>query len=213
MRKLFIRCILTVALVTLIVPIALAGTGTFGSYIGIDTGGGNSWYGANQPGPATLTGFDGEDLGDFTVGDSLLISGGEILTWKSDGGDVWGGGLYYAVHTSGTAAGSFTSIELNWTANAPFNDAAGNSFSGGSDQKWSNINSTPDVLSGLGAGDYDLSVYLVASTNEGTRTDNNGGSNYVANFSVAAVPGVPEPATYMLFVIGVIPLLLGRRRK
>ena len=210
MRKLFIRCILTVALVTLIVPVALAGTGIFGSYVGIDTGGGNTWYGASQPGPAMLTGFDGEDLGDFTVGDSMLISGGEILTWKSGGGDVTGTNIFFAVHVVGTQANNFGGATINFTSDIPFNDAAGNSFSNFGDQKWADIQATPDVLSGVGTGDYSLSVYFTATTNEGTVYDNNGGNNYVANFSVT---GVPEPAAYMLLVIGLLPLLLRRRRK
>jgi hypothetical protein len=209
MRNLVIRCSLTVAVVTLIVPIALAGTGIFGSYIGIDTGSGNTWYGAHQPGPLLQTAFDGDDLGDFTEGESMLISGGELLTWKSGSGDVTGANIYYAVHVAGTLATTFGGATINHTSDAPFNDAAGNHFATFGDQKWANIQDTPDVLSGVGAGDYDLSVYFTATTNEGTRYDNNNGNNYVANFSVT---GVPEPAAILLALFGLALLPRSRRR-
>ena len=211
MRTLALLLITTIA--TIVPLTALAGTGTFGSYIGIDNGSGNAWYGATQPGPTTLWAFDGSDLGDFTVGDSLLISGGELLTWKSDSGDVTGANLYYSIDATGTTPASFTGIGINWSSNSPFNDAAGNAFTNSSDQKWASITSTPDVLSGLTDGDYSLSVYFEASTNEGTRTDNNGGANYVANFSVASASVVPEPAALLLLIGGIAPLALLRRRK
>ena len=193
---------------------ASAGTGVFGSYVGIDNGGGNAWYGANQPGPTTLWAFDGADLGDFTVGDSVLLSGGELLTWKSDGGDVTGANLYYSVYADGSSAGSFNQVGINWTSNSAFNDAAGNNFVGGGDQKWSTMTSAPDLLSGLGAGDYNLAVYFMANTNEGDRYDSNGGNNYIAAFSVSEPsPAVPEPASAMLLIAAVLPLALLRRRR
>ena len=197
-----------------IIPLtAIAGTGTFGSFVGIDNGGGNTWYGGTQPGSNQLWDFNGSDLGDFTVGDSLLISGGEILTWKSDGDDVTGTALYYSVDAAGSAPSSFTGIGLNWSSNSPFNDAGGNAFIGGGDQKWANITSTPDVLGSLGAGDYSLAVYFEAYTNLGNRTDNNGGANYVASFSVNnPSPAVPEPATLLLLCVGLLPITQLRSR-
>jgi len=193
---------------------AIAGTGTFGSYIGIDNGGGNAWYGATQPGPTTVWNFDGADLGDFTTGDSVLISGGELLTWKSDGGDITGANLFYSVYADGSSAGSYNQVGINWTSNSAFNDAAGNNFVNGGDQKWSTMTSSPDLLSGLGAGDYNLAVYFVANTNEGDRYDSNSGNNFVASFSLSnPSPAVPEPASAMLLVAAVLPLALLRRRR
>ena len=117
-------CSFTTALLVVAVSViplaAIAGTGLFGSYIGIDNGSGNVWYGATQPGPTTLWSFDGSDLGDFTVGDSLLISGGELLTWKSDGGDVTGASLFYSIDATGTSPASFTGIGIDWSSNSPF---------------------------------------------------------------------------------------------
>ena len=51
----FTTALLVVA-VSLIPLTAVAGTGTFGSYIGVDVGdgGGNVWYGGTQPGSTTL---------------------------------------------------------------------------------------------------------------------------------------------------------------
>ena len=211
--QIFATSLLVVALS--IIPLgAIAGTGTFGSFVGIDNGGGNAWYGGTQSGSNQLWQFNGSDLGDFTVGDSLLISGGEILTWKSDGDDVTGTSLYYSVDAAGSSPSSFTGIGLNWSANSPFNDAGGNTFIGGGDQKWADITSTPDVLGGLGVGDYNLSIYFEAYTNLGNRTDNNGGANYVASFSVNnPSPAVPEPASLLLLVGGSLPLVVLRRRR
>ena len=198
-----------------VIPLtAIADTGTFGSFIGIDTGAGNAWYGGTQPGPNQLWEFDGSDLGDFTAGDALVISGGEILTWKNNFDDVTGTALYYSVDATGTTPSSFNSIGVNWSSNSPFNDAGGNGFSGAGDQKWANITSTPNVLDGLGVGAYSLSVYFEAYTNLGNRTDNNGGSNYVAEFSVTNNPGpaVPEPAAFMLLCAVLLPLAQMRIR-
>lgn len=209
-----ISLLIAVALISL-VPFATAnaGTGIFGSYIGIDSGSGNEWYGANQPGSSTVSGFDGSDLGDFTVGDSLLLSGAELLTWKSDGGNVTGASVYYAIYSLGASAGSFDGAGINWTTNSPFNDAAGNNFSSGGDQKWANIDSTPNLLAGIPAGDYNVAMYFTASTSEGTQYDSNGGNNYVATISVASASSVPEPTACMLLIAGIIPLVLLRRRK
>ena len=213
MRK-SLSLLVAVALISLMpFAVADAGTGTFGDYIGINSGGGNVWYGATQPGPSTLMGFDGADLGDFTVGDSMLLSGAELLTWKSDGGDVTGASVYFAVYADGTTAGGFTETTISHSANNPFNDAAGNTFTNGGDQKWANIDSTPDMLSGVVAGNYNLAMYFTASTNEGVRYDNNSGNNFVATFSVASASSVPEPAACLLLIAGIIPLALLRRRK
>ena len=213
MCKFISRSILAVSVFSILTSLSVADTGIFGTYVGVDHGSGNVWYGANQPGPTMMWGFDGADLGDFTVGDNMLLSGAEVLTWKSGSGDVTGASVYYAVYALGASAGSFGGSTINWTANSPFNDAAGNGFSGTDDQKWSNIATSPDVLSGVPVGDYNLAVYFTASTNEGTLYDSNGGNNYVASFSVASASAVPEPAALMLLIAGIVPLALLRRRR
>ena len=210
----FTTALLVVA-VSLFPLTAVAGTGTFGSYIGVDVGdgGGNVWYGGTQPGSTTLESFDGKDLGDFTVGDSMLISGSELLTWKSDGGDVTGATLHYSVYETSASPVTWNSITINWASNSPFNDAAGNGFSGSGDQKWANPTSTPDVLSGISNGDYSLSVYFEASTNEGARFDSNGGNNFISSFSVSSSVSVPEPSAFLITLGGLLSLALLRRKR
>lgn len=201
-------------LLLLLASPVFAGTGTFGSYIGVDDGGGNTFYGASQPGSNFLTAFDGHGLGTYTVGDSLLLSGAELLTWKSDGGDVTSAFVSYNVHLNSASAGTFNTVNVSWTSNSPLNDAAGNTFSGSGDQKWANINLTPDLMSGLGAGSYEVEVYFMATTNEGDRYSNNGGSNYVATFDVNAAPsGVPEPAALLMAFAGLLSLVAFSRRR
>ncbi len=161
-----------------------------------------------------LTAFDGHGLGTYTVGDSLLLSGAELLTWKSDGGDVTSAFVSYNVHLNSASAGTFNTVNVSWTSNSPLNDAAGNTFSGSGDQKWANINLTPDLMSGLGAGSYEVEVYFMATTNEGDRYSNNGGSNYVATFDVNAAPsGVPEPAALLMAFAGLLSLVAFSRRR
>jgi hypothetical protein len=183
--------------------------GFFGSYVAIDPDGPGgvsyTWYGMQQPGPTTLTAFNGFNLGNFTVGSTAQIAGGEGLTFKNGGSDVYGVMLDWRVDGN-----AFQEIALNFTANAPFNDAAGNSFTGSGDQKWANIASTPNFLSGLGVGAHTLEVYLRGYGNGADFYANNGGANYTANFNVTAA--VPEPGTLFLWVGGLGILIAARRR-
>ena len=129
--RIFVASLWSIALALLPASYALAGTGTFGSYAGFDAnGGGNNYLGASQPGPSQLAGLHGHDFGTFIVGDSLLLSGGELLTWKNGGGDVTGAFISYNVHEASSSAGAFNEISLGWSSNSPLSDAAGNSFSG-----------------------------------------------------------------------------------
>jgi hypothetical protein len=206
---------------TLTFSSAFGGTGIFGSYVGINANGsGNTFYGAQQPGSNFLTAFQGLDLGTFntvSASDTLLLSGAEVLTFKNGTGNVTGSEVQWKVNrvTAPTSDGSFAAVAVNFTADATFSDAAGNSFSGGGDQKWANIASTPDVLSGLSAGtivspiQYELEVFFRSFTNEGDRFSNNGGSNFTATFEV-----VPEPSSYAL-LLGLVGLtfVMFRRRK
>jgi len=186
-----------------------AATGVFGSYVAIDPDGpggvGFTFYGAQQPGPNFLTAFNGLNLGSFYVGDIAQIAGGELLTFKNGGGDVTGAELQWRVNPGG----SFAAVNLGFTANATFNDAAGNTFSTSGDQKWAQIASTPNFLSGLTPGSYTLEVFFRAFTNEGDRYSNNGGSNFIADFEVLAVP---EPSTILLLAVGAGIVYRSRRR-
>jgi hypothetical protein len=189
---------------------ATAGVGIFGSYASV----GGTWYGGTQPG-TPLSALDGAGFGTFNVGDNLLLSGAELLTYKNSGSDVWQSHIFYNVHETSSSSGTFADVNVNWNSNNPFNDAAGNFFNSSGDQKWSNITSTPDLLSGLGAGDYQLEIYFMIDTNEGTIYDSNSNENYVSTFSVTSpAPGVPEPAACLLALFGMLSLgMLYRRRR
>lgn len=197
--------------------VSFGATGVFGSYVGINAnGGGNTFYGAQQPGSNFLTAFHGLNLGTFNNvnGDTLVLSGGELLTFKNSGGDVTGAEIQWRVNqiTAPSSTGTFVAISLGFTANATFNDAANNTFSTPGDQKWAEIASTPNVLTGLSGTianpiQYELEVFFKATTNEGDHFSNNGGSNYKATFTV-----VPEPSVGLLALFGLGVMALRRRR-
>ena len=214
-RILWATSVLTVAVLLTSFP-AFAGTGTFGSYIGIDdnSGSGNVWYGGNQPGPNTLDAFNGKWLGDYTIGDTMNLSGAELLSWKNGSGDVTGAMIHFSIYETTAAPVTWNTTTINFSNNAPFSDAAGNNFTNTGDQKWAAITATPDILYGVGNGLYDLAVYFEATSNEGTLYDNNGGSNYVAQFRVGpGGPVFPEPSTFLLLFVGLLlPLTQIRKR-
>jgi hypothetical protein len=210
-RRIFVLSSLIIALLLLPASHALAGTGTFGSHAGFNAnGGGNSYLGATHAGSNQLAGLHGHDFGTFSSGDSLLLSGGELLTWKNGGGNVTGASVGYNVHEASSSPGSFSEISLGWSSNAPFTNAAGSSFSNYGDQKWAQIASTPDLLSGLAPGDYNLEVYFKATSNEGDHYDSRNSENYVASFAISAP--IPEPATFLLTLFGMLTVVaMGRR--
>ena len=215
--KLFSVVAVVVAMAIYLNP-AVAAVGTFGSYIGINdgSGSGNVWYGGSQPGPTSLESFHNKWLGDYTIGDPLLISGAELLTWKNGGGDVTGAKIHFSIYETTASPVTWNTTAVGFTSNVPFNDAAGNPFSNGGDQKWADIAAQPDVLYGVGNGLYHLAIYFEADTNEGARYDNNGGSNYVASFRVGPGPAIsPEPSTFLILAGGLLPLaaLFRRRRR
>ncbi|NNK81469.1 MAG: hypothetical protein HKO93_08210, partial [Flavobacteriales bacterium] len=160
-----------------------AGTGVYESYVVLDVdGSGDQFYSGGLSNPGSLPLFDVQAFG---VVDMLNLSGGELKTFKNDGGDVTGAELNYRVYVDGSSPGSFTALNL------PF----GSDFAGGN-QSWFE-NSIPDIdlLSGLSPGDYVLEVYWKAFTNEGDRFDNNGGTNYKATFTVCGISDVTATVT------------------
>jgi hypothetical protein len=105
-----------------------------------------------------------------------------------------------------TFAWSFTTVGSGFQANSTFTNLAGQSVTGFGDQAWGNT--TPINLMGLtsGNGNYTLEVFFRATTNEGERFSNNGGSNFKANFTV-----VPEPSSAALGLLGAAFMLRRRR--
>lgn len=187
---------------------SFAASGIWGSFVQLTANGGSpQWYDVGYS--SALPNLQGANLGTFdtTLGNTLVLSGGEVDIYKDGPDDVTGANVSWRVW-SGTEGGSFSTIALGWTSNEPFNNAAGDAAGvGGSlDQKWAQIASTPNVLQGLTPGTYTLEIYLDAPFNFGTHYSNNGGANYEATFTV-----VPEPSTYALAAVGLVAIGIRRR--
>ncbi|MFM8655571.1 MAG: PEP-CTERM sorting domain-containing protein [Chthoniobacterales bacterium] len=212
MKKFFIAAVLVSALSSA----SHAAVGIFGSYIGINANGaGNSWYGAQQWGANTIQNFGSANLGTFDLNTgSLTISGYQVQTFKSGGGDITGANLYYRVYQQSTTPGGFNTVNAGFIANAPFTSAAGNSASGGGDQNWGQnpTGNFGNLLGGLTLNAvYNVEIYFDATSNEGTQFSNNGGANYIATFTA-----VPEPSTYALLAMGAAAFggyVIRRRRR
>jgi hypothetical protein len=158
-------------------------------------------------GTATINAdFDNADLGTFDVGDTLQL-GGQQKSWKS-GSDVNGHKLYWKV------SGGFTGVTMAFQWNQGDLGNPGNLNNPG-DQQWggdvqggnSSLILSSNVLAGLTPGDYTLVVYSSITTdNAGEISNNNGGADYTATFTV-----VPEPSAALLGGLGLIGLLRRRR--
>lgn len=185
---------------------ATAATGVFGSYAEITTGSSTVYVAQGTTGNPS---FQGADFGTFTLGDSLSLSNASLLTFKNSGGDVTGAEIQWRVYETGETPGSYATIALNFGSNAPSTDLGGNGFSGGGDQEWRGLSTgSVDLLGATsGNGDYTLEIFYRASTNEGDRFSNNGGSDYTATFTV-----VPEPSSAALLGLGGLALIMRRRK-
>ena len=196
---------------------SFAASGIFGTGVVINNNGTTTLYEATLLGDSrhnpsdfsptlNTTGFDSVDLGDFdTTTDSLVLNGGGILTFKNSGDDITGASVFYSIN-----GGSFTEIVLG------FNEDSVSDNSG--DQRWYSEGSSIDLLDGLGVGDHTIAVFFEApftftggGGGSGTHTINNGTSNYVADFSITAVP---EPGAFALLagIFGLSFVALKRRK-
>ena len=144
--------------------------------------------------------FHGVNLGSFSVGDSLYLTA-EQKSFKNSGTDVTSHTLFWSV--TGTGGSGSGNLNLGFEAN----------LGGGGDQRWGADDYgglTSNVLNGLGAGSYTLSVWSRITTN-GTDApteifNNRGGANYNATFTV-----VPEPSVALLGGLGILGILRRRR--
>jgi hypothetical protein len=186
---------------------ANAASGIFGSFVQVN----GDWYQTANPGATQIDAFDGADLGTFNLGDTLEITGANVLTFKNGPSDVTGAEIQWRVYLVGDTPGAFTVAGINFGADAPFNDPAGNSYVNGGDQNWGNLpagGGVQDIMP-LAAGDYEVEIFYRATTNvDGDLFSNNGGNNFVATFTV-----VPEPGTLALLGVGMATLGIVRRRR
>ncbi|OON70665.1 hypothetical protein B0919_01205 [Hymenobacter sp. CRA2] len=156
----------------------------FQSYAVVNANGGGNSYLAGSKNADNAALLAGSNFGSFAAGSSLLLSGGEIKTYKNSGGDVTGAKLNYRVYRQDVAPGSlpaFTELDLPFSEN----------LNGSGDQKWTNVNNAQgnnnpgpvNLLNGLNVrGRYVLEVYWRITTNLGDRFDSNFGNNFKATF-------------------------------
>ena len=146
-------------------------------------------------------GFHGANLGTYVKNSAgLKLSGGEIKTWKDNWSNVCGGSIFYTVYLNGFRPSSpvFSSIALPFKANcggSTFNDGIGPC--GGNDQKWSFFFSGVDLTT-YNAGNYAIELYMeyygndVSTSGCGTtKYISNGGSNFIANFTITNPVALP----------------------
>ena len=155
--------------------------------------------------------FDGSNLGSFDVaaGGTLRL-GGQGKSFKNNGTDVTGMQLMYRVY-QGAPTGSFTPLSYAFQIDN-FGGTPGDQ-QWGTDVAGSNATAffTGEILAGLANGSYSLEVFSQITTNGVNESNpvlnNNGGSGFVATFSV-----VPEPSRALLAFVGMGTLIMRRRR-
>lgn len=199
----------------------MAASGISTTYVNINNKGSAAWY--DLQAATGLNDFNNYDFGSFTSGDTFSISGSEVNIWKNGDDDIYAANVYYRIYLQSGGTPGFTSGPITWTANATYVDAGGITYSTSGDQKWAQLGSTVNLLSGLAqSGTYVIEVYNTASGyltyDHGTTWTlyaNNGGSNYKATFEYAAdePSSVPEPAAMGLFVVGFGLVFLARQRR
>lgn len=146
-------------------------------------GGGNSYWQAGLDGGDPTPSFVNNNYGRFTSGQSLVMDGVELKTYKNGSSDVCTANGYYRVYRTCDTPGSFTSIGGPFICNHPCTG-----LNNPGDQKWGTTGFNANVLSGLTAsGTYVIEVYwdITGGDTGGcaqTKFANNGGVNYRAYF-------------------------------
>ncbi|MBS4063226.1 MAG: SprB repeat-containing protein, partial [Chitinophagaceae bacterium] len=160
------------------------GSGIYQTYAIINKGSGNEYYagGINSQGATALNGLN---LGSFCPTATLILNGGEVLTFKNSGSNVTGANIFYRVYPTGSPSGSFIQIDLPFYCEYFNNPIACPGTNGSGDQKWTRFAHNVNLLTGLTAGNYTLEVYWNATTStDGTHFDSNFGNNFKATFTV-----------------------------
>ena len=153
----------------------------------------NAWTSASNGTTPTF------NLGTFAVGNTLVLTGGSLLTFQNSGSTVNTANVYlnYSVTLLGQPSNFAPGINL------PLNVA---NIPGGNpgDDRFSLESGSTNLLAGLAPGTYELQTYGYADG----MFESNSGNNFGAVFTVNAVP---EPSTWALMV-GALGLVLGWRR-
>lgn len=215
MNKLFAAAVMTVAFV---LTSAQAATGIFGGYVTI--GGTKYKSSSTYGGPEPLLGA--ASLGSFNLGDSLILSQGETLTFQNNFHSTFAGALAYRIRLS-TAAKSTDPVAYSFIG-------MGDGVSiGGGDEKFEFTGQTINLLNGLNpvaptAYSIDI-VHKVGAWEGGSNFERlasisnaNPGSTswgdinaFTAEFTV-----IPEPSTYALLALtgaGFAAHVIRRRRR
>jgi hypothetical protein len=174
---------------------------------------GEKYYDVKRDASLLNPNFSGANLGTFNIlstdvtiggntysaGGLLQLSGAELKTDVTGGGDYQNSGnfarMFYAVTAVGVNPSTFTTLSMGLTSEAWPN------------YTWANTSTSVNLLQGLAVGSYKLTAYFETNGSyfvEGTgqqfysiNPDNNGGANYVATFAI-----VPEPSTGVLMGMG-----------
>ena len=173
MAALFVGALLTATT-------ALADWGIYQSYIIVDAGSGNAYYGGGYNAD-NATAFNGSHLGAVAQGASLTLNGGELKTWKNGNNgnsNVCGGTLFYRVYASGSASGDYTGVALSYAGEL-----------GSGNQRWDATSAGIDLASGLSAGEYVVDVWWQAEGNQHGgcgqyQYDSNNAANFQATFTI-----------------------------
>ena len=163
---------ITLLICSLFVLQGIFSQGIYESYIIMDVdGGGNTYYDLNAD--TGNTDFNGNNFGVFSTGNTLYLKGFEHKVWEN-GCSFDYSRLFYKVEETSDNSGSFTMLSGGYAGGL-----------GGNNHKWDNQSANVNLLDGLAPGNYKITVYGEADTScQNPVYDNNGGSDYVATFSV-----------------------------
>jgi hypothetical protein len=201
------------------VVLAIPGTALFadsGIYkafviVNPNSSGNDYWKLGDTSNSIPVTSFNGLNLGTYDPfkGDTLVLNGGEIDTFKNNTDNITNTDLFYSIYPHGNSPNPFTDINIFYNHDIGFDGF------GSLDQEWTTTAQNVNALAGLTPGKYDLAVYDTASFTytdfgggSGTHYDSNDSQNYVANFTV-----VPEPASLAVLGFGSLGLLIRRKSR
>ena len=143
--------------------------------------------------------FPNSNLGTYVQNSgNLILRGAELKSFKTPTSNVCSARLNYRIYQASTAPGPFTILNLPFFDNC----VAGNFASGGTcnagDQKWQEVlgdSESPLDLTLFAPGNYVVELYFDLTGDNNSTTDcddtilvNNGGVNYIANFTIQASP-------------------------